>query len=1125
MSLKIICGSLGTGKSAFVINEIKELAESGKKALYIVPEQFSHVAETDIIKAVGYLSADLQATSFERFAKRALTEAGQRMSTIDAAGKNMLLARVLLKNSKELKVFGTAWEKPGFSAAFLDLISDFKRAQINSETLGEYVKEEKNPLLAQKLTEILKIYDSYTELLNEKFTDAEDNIKKLSGLIYEQKLTQDTKVYIDSFFRFTANELDVVRSMLLCGTDVTLTVSAPGLEVSPGSIFEPCVHTAETFIKIAKECGAEILPVVYLDKKYRFSQSEELLHLETELYSYPNKKYSKKTKDISLFIAKDPYTEAVETAVAIKKAVAQDGIRYRDIAIIAGDMDRYQSIIKTVFPSYEIPVFTDTRRELLSHPVMLMLFSVFKMLTGGFKSQDVIAYAKSGYSGLTADEADRLENYAMDGHIERGDWLDDERFLKRAKTVFDEQKELLPEENEEALNMLNIKNRLFEPVLALKEAYSADRKIVARMEALYNFFEKIDLRGTISKQTEDFINRGLLQLADEYRDIYNLLMETLDQVVLCMGEESMGLRRLMTVLESGFSEYSMGIIPSANDQVFLGDINRSIVKNVKLLFAIGASDGAFPPVPSECGILTDSERVSLRLGCLMVAPDTQKIAFDNRFLVYSAVNISTNAVRVSYPVADFEGKAIRPSAFVLRLKKIFADLTMGTDLLDESPSPEKTIASRQSAYRYLLGSFVNREKNELTTELINAVCEVDEYAQKLKRAQEYSHFKNEAQKLSRENVSALYGKNIRGSISRFEKFSACPFAYFIQYGLKAKERKVLELDTPDIGSLLHGIIDEFSKYMQKSGESYKDISKERCEEIVEAIINEKTGNMFISNLYSQKKLALLIKRLKQMVMKSVWVICEHIRRGEFEPCAFEASFDENGEMPPITIKLPTGEEIVLTGRIDRIDKYKSEGNLYIRIIDYKSGEKEFRLSDVFNKLSLQLAVYLTAACDGSKQFLGEKAMPAGMFYFRLLDPVLEVTEISDEKLSEEIIKKYKMSGLVLSDIDIIKAMDKGVSGYSKIIPVRISSTGEILEKSSKSATLEQIERLKSYMKKTLRQIGEEILDGNVDISPYHDLKGSACTYCKYKSVCGFDSSDNHYRYVPPVSDEEVWGRI
>ena len=255
MSLRIICGSSGTGKSTFVINEIKELAKAGKKALYIVPEQFSHVAETEIIEAVGYLSGDLQATSFERLAKRALADAGQRGSTIDAAGKNMLLAKVLLKHSKELKVFGGAWEKPGFLAAFLDLVSDFKRAQIDSKALGEYAKTEKNPLLAQKLTEILRIYESYEELLNEKFTDAEDNITKLAGLIYEQNLTRDTKVYIDSFFRFTANELDVVRSMLLCGTEVTLTVCAPELNLSEGSIFEPCVHTANTFIKIAKECS------------------------------------------------------------------------------------------------------------------------------------------------------------------------------------------------------------------------------------------------------------------------------------------------------------------------------------------------------------------------------------------------------------------------------------------------------------------------------------------------------------------------------------------------------------------------------------------------------------------------------------------------------------------------------------------------------------------------------------------------------------------------------------------------------------------------------------------------------------------------------------------------------
>ncbi len=1124
MSLRIIRGASGTGKSTMMLNLIKEHAKNGEKAMLIVPEQFSHIAETELINTVGYLSSNVQATSFGRLAKRLLSESGRLGHTIDASGKNMLMASVLAKAGKDLTVFKGASEKQGFITSLLELISDFKRAQVSADSLIEHSQKETNALLSQKLSELGLLYKSYEELLNKNFSDSEDNVTKLAELIKDENPLEGFTVYIDSFFRFTANELDVISSMLSCGINLVVSVCVSQNINGAGGIFKPCIDTQQRIVKITRENGAEILSDICLNEKFRFSSSCELAHLESQLYSYPHLQYDEKTNDISLFIASNPYNEVVYMATKIRDAVINEGIRYRDIAIIAGNLELYTDLIKTVFPSYEIPVFADTRRDLLGHPIMLMLFSVFSMLTGGFKTQDVIAFCKSGYSGLTQDETDRLENYALLGHIERADWLDDERFLKRARMVFETEQELSEDERTEAEEMLALKNKLLCSVLALKQAFSESRVVRDRAEALFEFFESIDLRGMIENQVDKFREDGLLQLADEYADVYNIIIETLDQLVLCIGDEKIGVDRLKIILENGFSQHSVGVIPSAADQVFLGDVSRSLIKNVKHVFLIGVQDGAFPPSAPNEGILTDSERISLNQNGFEVAPDTKKITFDNQFLVYSAVNISSGMVHISYPVADSAGKGLRPSPFISRVKKLFPYLSINSDLLDSEPDPEKNIASKQSAYNYLLGR-MSGEETELAEVLSDILCEDERYENQLERAKEYSLFSNSAQRLTRENVEALYGRNLKGSISRFEKFSACPFLYFVQFGLKAKERKLLAIDTPDIGWLLHSIIDEFSKYMQKNGESYKQITKERCEQIVDELVSKMTKNMFIENLYSKNKLAVLIKRLKQMVMKSVWVICEHIKRGEFEPCGFEVSFDDNGDMPPVIISLPTGESITLAGRIDRIDKYSDGTDLYIRIIDYKSGNKEFSLSDIFNKLSLQLAVYLTAVCDGGEELLGKKPKPAGMFYFRLSDPIVNAMGKSDEQLSEELIKKYKMSGMVLSDSDIIKAMDSGISGFSKIIPVRINKDGKIAESSSKCATLSQMERLQSYMKRTVADIGREILNGNTDISPCLGASGAACTYCRFKSVCGFDSAHNRFRYLPTISDEEIWSKI
>lgn len=1124
MSLRIIYGGAGTGKSTFCLKEIRQKALQGGQAMLLVPEQFSHLAEQNLIEAVGYLSPKIQATSFARIAKRMLADAGLGGTPVDAAGKNMLMARVLSEENKNLTVFRGAWEKPGFLATMLELVSDFKKAQLSGDKLIEYAQEEESsPLFSQKIKELGMIYAKYQTVLEQKFIDAEDNVTKLAQLIREQNPFAGTEVYLDEFFRFTANELDVIKSLLACGVPVSVTVCSPTLRRDGSGIFEPCVVTAQRLCAMARECGAEILPDVRLSFCHRFASSPELSHLESQLYRYPNEVYADKTKAVSLFAAADPYSEVVHMAAQIRRAVCEQGLRYRDIAVIAGDLDRYQDLIKTIFPVYEIPVFIDTRRDLMSHPVMLMLFSLLRMLTGGFRMQDVIAYSKTGYAGLSMEEADRLENYALFGHVEGGDWLDDERFLKRAGMVFEEEQDLAATDADEAAQMLSLKNRLFQPVLNFREALKKSKKITSRAKALFSFLEEIGLRSVIETQAETFSQQGMRQLADEYADVYNLLMETLDQMVLCLGEEEIGLKRLQAILEAGFSQYSMGVIPSALDQVFLGDVNRSLVKNVKWVFLVGAVDGAFPPSAPAEGILTDAERIRLHQHGFELAPDTKKMAFANQFLVYSAVNISSGRVNVSYPSADFEGKGLRPSQLVSRLKRIFADLSFSSDLLDEKPDPQKTVASRQSAYLYYLGGMENRD---LWTETLRQELATDEfYRQRMDRAKEYRKYSNQAQQLSKLNVTALYGKELRGSVSRFERFSACPFSFFIQYGLKAKERKVLEIDTPDIGWLLHAILDAFSRRLLELGESYRRITKERCAQIVEELIADMTGKMFIANLYSQKKLDVLLKRLKQTVMKSVWVICEHIRRGEFEPCAYEVSFDENGEMPPVTIALPAGEKITLAGRIDRIDRYQNGAQLYLRVVDYKSGQKEFRLSDVFYRLSLQLAVYLTVACENGEALFGQNAMPAGMFYFRLNDPIVNVYGTSQEELEEEILKKYKMSGLVLSDTDIIRAMDKGFSGYSKIIPVRLNKQDQIVSANTKSATLEQFTRLQSYMKQTVSKIGEGILSGATEISPYYDGKNSACDYCRFQSICGFDSSQNRYRYLPPVAEEHVWEKI
>ena len=425
---------------------------------------------------------------------------------------------------------------------------------------------------------------------------------------------------------------------------------------------------------------------------------------------------------------------------------------------------------------------------------------------------------------------------------------------------------------------------------------------------------------------------------------------------------------------------------------------------------------------------------------------------------------------------------------------------------------------KKSAFNYLLGIRDMTDSDKLIYEKLK---EDEKYQKMLLSAKEKLNYKKSAQRLSHDVVKKLYHGGLKGSVSSFEKYSGCPFSYFITYGLSAKERKLFDIDTPDFGSLLHKVIDIFSKSVVSSEKGFKDITKEECENRVNEILDEIVEKMFIKKLYSEKKMLLLVKRLKKYAFRAAWAVCEHIKKGDFVPCAFEAEFSQNGEMAPVEIELPTGDKITLIGKIDRIDKLEKDGELYIKVIDYKTGKKDFSLSDIYNKLSLQLCVYITAVCDNGDAILGKRPKPAGMFYFKLSDNTVKA--ISKEEVTEDrYLDSYKMSGIVLDDREIIDAMERDIVGTSKILPISLNKAGEIIESRSKIASALELDTLKNYVKKAAGEIGREILDGKVDILPYHDGKNIACIYCKYHAICQFDEEEDSYHQIGTVKDDAVW---
>lgn len=1116
MALTIIYGEAGTGKSEYCISAMLPLHKKGILSLLLVPEQFAHSAEARLIEKNGFMSDEIQATSFKRLAQRCLRQTGQPKDSISPIGKSMLLSRAILKTDN-LSLYKRAASKPGFIDTMLTFIAECKRSEITPEQLTAASVRCEDTYFALKLSELAAIYHSYQELLKVDFTDSEDYLSLLAAYVQKSRLFSGCCIFIDEFFRFTPAELDCIRAILLSGAEVTVTLGASGAEAA--GLFEPVAATARTLLYMAKEAGIPVNPPLYLKEKYRFADSPELAHFEREYHRYPPAVFAEPTKNLSLYISPDPYTETQALAAAICRTVQDNGLHYRDIAVIAGDTEIYSDLIKTVFPIYRIPVFIDRKRSLLSHPIIIMLSSLLELMTNGLETATLLAYCKTGYSGLSREETDRLENIALAGRLKRQDWLDDTRFLQRADSVFYRTESFEETNAEDAQALLALRDRLLTPLLTLRSALSQSRLVRDRAAAIFAFFEEISLYNKVEAEIETFKARNEQQQAQEHSEIYNLMITLLDELVLCLGEEKIGMRRLSSILTAGLSQCEISTIPPGNDEVFFGDVSRSLVKNVKALFVIGANDTAFPPAVPQEGLLKDEEKQLLARQGIELGPDGKKIVFHNQYLVYSALCISRGSLYISYPTADTEGKGLRPSSLIRRLYKLFPQLSVSNSLTG-SPEAERIIAGKASAWQYMLEHF--DEPDPIVRQLLALFGRDPDYTARLAAIDRSRRYTNQVEALRPETAHALYGTELRGSVTQLEKYVSCPFSYFLHYGLQAKERKILKIDAPDIGTLLHKLIELASRRLLREHKTFRELNPEMIEQLAEETVTDLLGSLFIAKLYGESRLAALIRRLKGLVAKMLQIISTHVARGMFEPCAFEVAFSETGELPPVKIPLPTGETITLTGRIDRIDVLRQNATVYIKIIDYKTGSKSFRLSDIYNSLSLQLAVYITAVTEGGSTLLGSNLRPAGMFYFRLADKTVDSVGL---KAEDALLKQFKMSGLLLKDAEIVRAMDQGIQGISSIIPARIKQDGSLSDSGGSYATLEQFQKLSAHVKKTAGAIGREILQGKTAISPCKNGQTLPCQYCSFHAVCAFDAEKDAYRIAHPLKDEAVWALL
>lgn len=1157
MSFRMVIGRSGSGKTAMFLDEIQtRLLENpkGPPVIYIVPEQMTFLSEYQLATETqigGMIRA--QVYSFSRLAWRILQETGgiSRMH-LSSAGLSMLIRKIIDEQKDKLNLFQRAADKTGFIKQIEQIITEFKRYCISPDELGQEALQvaasgsANTKALQDKLHDLDYIYHKFEDEIFGKYIDSEDYFRLLSEKISSSAYLRGAEIYIDGFYSFSPQEHSIILELMKHCLRVSIAMTSDKLsfDLPPDELdmFRASGEAWFTLYHSADTEGIYIEEPVILSGQKRWS-NKSLRYLEANFDARPVIPFQGETA-IHLYQAVNRRAEVEGIAREIRDLVRTKGYRYRDIALLIRNGADYHEIVEPVFTDYQIPYFIDQKSSMLNHPLIELIRSSLEVVNSYWRHESVFRVIKTEliYSlhenpGKMREKMDRLENYCLAYGITGSKWTKKERWVyRRIRGLELETNTQTNVEKEQEQELNELKLIVSAPLLRLsRRLKKADtgRKLC---EALYLFLEELDIPDKLENWKNSAEEKGNLIKAREHEQVWNAVMDILDQYVEILGEEQVSLKSFVAILEVGFESLHFSLIPPALDQILIGDLEKSRLNEIKVVFVIGVNEGVLPAKISDKGILADEDREMLLESGIRVAPSSRIRLLDENFLAYQALTAPADILYVSYPLANDEGKALIPSSYIKRLKDMFPLVKEGLYVTDPSQVSETEqlsfISNNNTALSFLNAQLQLKRRNypisDLWWDVYNYYMNSNwkEQAEKVFSSLFYT---NQTVRLAKETANELYGETIQASVSRMELFNSCAFTHFIKYGLQLKERKIFRLEAPDIGELFHAAIKHISEIIMEQKLSWAQLTKEQCEELSRNAVNALAPKLQNEILLSSQRHHYIMRKLEQIITRTSLVLSDHAKASGFSPIGLELGFGRNAALPPLGIHLKNGRKMELAGRIDRIDQAKGDDNhLFLRVIDYKSSEKDVNLTDVYYGLSLQMITYLDIVMTYSRELVEMEASPAGVLYFHVHNPLVNAGKLlTMEEIEEEIMKKFRMNGLLLNDQSAIKLMDQTLeSGDSHIISAGIKQDGN-LTKRSKVASMENFNDLRNYVRSLYQKSGNDIIEGNVEIAPYKRKDKTACTFCSFKSVCQLDEliESEPYRVLGPLSNEQVFELI
>lgn len=1026
----------------------------------------------------------------------------------------MIIYSILQDNKNSLKFLGKSEQNVELIDAAL---TEFKKHNVTLENIQNIIEVEEDKYLKEKLKDLQYIYQKFEKRIEDKYIDENDILTILAKNLENTDMFNDCIIYIDEFTGYTKQEYKIIENLLKVAKQISITVTTDNLDMGTNEdsdIFYSNKQTADKLLYIARNNNIECEKTVFLEDIHRF-KSPELKHIEQNIYKIPfYTAYEKNVDNIKLFLANNAYSEIENVAKQIIKLVKNEKYRYRDISVITKNLSEYGSLVKAIFGAYDIPVFIDEKKELSQNIFIKYIMSLLEIYARSWSYDSVINYMKTGFTNFDNDEIYMFENYCKKWGIKGSKWYQGEW------NFGDEQ-----ESNKEQIERIkSIRKDLITPLVNLKEEIKKNKTVSQITKGIYNFLIENEVDKILIKKQEELEKEGYIELAKEQELAWNIAINVLDELNTIFGEEKISFEKYMNLMKIGLNSSGLGRIPQTQDQVIVGDIERSRTHKVKAIFILGMNDGVFPTVRKDEGFLGDEDRKKLKEKGIELAKGTLEALYEDNFSIYKAFSAAEEKLFLSYKSTNSDGGSLRPSILVTKIKKIFPNLKEESDMVYE----QDELISSNSCFDELiinLAKFRDGEKiDKKWFQVYDVFSKNENWKYKLEGAIKALNYTNKPEKISKENIDKLYGNTLNTTVSRLEQYRECSFSYYLKYGLKIRESNEFKVQMVDTGNFMHDVIDTFFKTIRERELNVKNITDEEIQKIIDEIVESKLliGRNYIFT--STDKYKVLTRRLKRVIVKSMKYILESLKESDFEVFGSELEFKKGKDYEPIKLELENGKKVEITGKIDRIDLAKNENGKYIRIIDYKSSVKNIDLNEVVAGLQIQLLTYLDATCKI------EEMMPAGVLYFSLIDPVIKADKyMTDEQIEEVIKKKFKMNGLILADVKVVKMMDKKLeSGNSNVVPAYIDKEGN-LSKKSNAVTKEQFEDLQKYTAKIIKEISEEILSGNISLNPYYNTKTkkTPCEYCEYKPICQFKAGTygNNYKYIGRKEKQNILDEI